>query len=474
MNNGQGAGVRLAVLTAEDLARVHAASLAILEGVGVRVDAPAARTVLQRAGARFVAASRCLISAELVAAALASAPRTFPLFDRLGEPAFMCGSGSTRFGIGVTNLYYEEPETGAVTPFRREHMAASARLGHALSQYDVVSTVGVLQDAPPETADLIGTLEMAANTTKPLVLLVSDPAQFGPCLELLAALGCGSADRPAVLPYVNPITPLVLNVETTDKLTAAINRGLPVIFSNYGMAGASTPLAPFRALALLNAELLAGLVFSQAVRPGAAMMLGSLPAYFDMRTMVDFYDPRSMLINLACSQMLAHYGIPHVGASGSGNGWGPDVIAAGELWFNHLTACIGGVGLAPFVGGNLGSKVFSPAAVVLGAEIIEQVRTFARGFDPTESDGLLAEIQAAGPGGSFFESAETLRRVRTGYHTSRIFPHYGLEKWQELGRPSAEARLRAATVEMMRQAQSPADRDELLGQGRALLQRLGR
>ena len=71
------------------------------------------------------------------------------------------------------------------------------------------------------------------------------------------------------------------------------------------MAGASTPITPLRALALLNAELLAGLVFSQAVRPGAPVVLGSLPAYFDMRTMVDFYDPRSMLINLACAEMMA-------------------------------------------------------------------------------------------------------------------------------------------------------------------------
>ena len=54
-------------------------------------------------------------------------------------------------------------------------------------------------------------------------------------------------------------------------------------------------------------------------------------------------------------------------------------------------------------------------------------------------DGLLDEIADAGPGGSFFESPHTLRHLRTGYHTSRIFPHYGLEKWQELGRPTAEA-----------------------------------
>ena len=254
-------------------------------------------------------------------------------------------------------------------------------------------------------------------------------------------------------------------------MAASIERGLPVIFSNYGMAGASTPMSPLRALILLNTELLAGLVFAQAIRPGAPIILGSLPAYFDMRTMVDFYDPRSMLINLACAEMMAWYGLPHAGTSGSGNGWGPDVIAAGELWFNHLVSAVSPVGLVPFVGGNLGSKVFSPAAVVYGAEVIAQARIFAAGMAREDADGLLEEIAAAGPGGNFLESADTLRRLRTGYHSSRLFGHYGLEKWEELGRPSAERRVREATAELIDRAQPPEDADAVLNRGETWLAR---
>jgi hypothetical protein len=36
-----------------------------------------------------------------------------------------------------------------------------------------ISTPGVIQDIAPETADLYGALEMMANTTKPLVILIS-------------------------------------------------------------------------------------------------------------------------------------------------------------------------------------------------------------------------------------------------------------------------------------------------------------
>jgi trimethylamine--corrinoid protein Co-methyltransferase len=130
----------------------------------------------------------------------------------------------------------------------------------------------------------------------------------------------------------------------------------------------------------LNAELLAGLVFNQLVKPGTPIILGSLPAFFDMKTMVDFFDPQTMLLNLACAEMMSYYQIPHAGTSGSANGWGPDLIASEALMMNHLTSCLGKVDLAPFVGGSLGSKVLSPAMVVYANQVIEQSRQFAEGF----------------------------------------------------------------------------------------------
>ena len=43
-------------------------------------------------------------------------------------------------------------------------------------------------------------------------------------------------------------------------------------------------------LALLNAELLAGLALGQLIKEGTPMILGSLPAFFDMKGMGSFYD----------------------------------------------------------------------------------------------------------------------------------------------------------------------------------------
>ncbi|MEJ2211990.1 MAG: trimethylamine methyltransferase family protein, partial [Anaerolineae bacterium] len=391
----------LNVLSQAQIERIHHDSLRILSTIGVRVDSVRARQTLARAaGPSSLDGERVYIPGELVEWALDVAPRAVEIYDRRGNPAFQL-PGAARFGMGVTSLYYQDPEDDRVTPFGRRHMEALARLGQGLDSFDVISTLGIVQDVPAEVSDLYATLEMVANSTKPLVLLISADEAFAPVLDLLEHLHGELAQRPFVVPYLNPITPLVINRGTADKMFLSAEHGLPFIYSNYGMAGASTPITPAGSLVLLNAELLAGLVLGQLVQEGTPMILGSLPAFFDMRGMASFYDPSSYLVDLACAEMMAHYGLPHCGTSGSGMGWGPDLIAAGHQWFNHLVSCLGTVGLVPFIGDNLGAKAYSPTVAVLANEVIAQARRFVAGFHLDGGSVDLDEIAEVGPGGSF-------------------------------------------------------------------------
>jgi trimethylamine--corrinoid protein Co-methyltransferase len=470
----------LTVLTAEQIEQVHAFSLEILARVGLRVDSARALKIFSRAGAGIrVEGERVFIQPEKAEWAIKAAPSTIKIYNRRGELAFKAGKG-THYGVGVTNLFYQDPQTDEVTPFGREHMALGSRLAHNLPAYELVSTIGVIRDVPEGRDDLYAVLEMAANTTKPLVILNSDEKQFAPSLDLLekvgsagasissalkASTGSAFAEKPFVIPYFNPVTPLILNRETGDKMITAIERGLPVIYSNYSMAGTTTPITAAGTLALLNAELLAGLVFSQLVKAGAPIILGSLPAFFDMKAMTDFYDPQTILLNAACAEMMAFYRLPHAGTSGSGVGWGADLPAAGLHWLNHLTTSLGKTGLVPFVGGSLGSKAFSPTSVVYANDIILQARRFATGFPLDEESLALEEIAAVGPGGNFLMSKSTRQNFRNAYYTSSIFPRVSLEKWEEQGRPEAIQLLKTETLRHLAECKAPEDHDMIVALG---------
>jgi trimethylamine--corrinoid protein Co-methyltransferase len=462
----------ITVLNHENRELVHQYSLDILSRVGVRVDFKPARDLFAAGGFNVDDNQRVTIPAERVDWALSRAPSVVEIYRRDGKPAFQVGKGKncrTRFGVGVTNLYYQHPEDDHAEPFNREHMALATTLGDALDQFDMVSTPGVLNDLPPDTADLLGTLEMVANTTKPLVLLFSNHHCFNATLDMLEHLQGDLNRTPFVIPYFNPISPLVLNETTAEKMMMTVERGLPMIYNNYGMSGATSPITPGGTLAVLNAELLAGLVYSQVLKEGAPIILGSLPAGFNMRSMQACYTPHTMLLNLASAEMMAHYGLPHSGTSGSGPGWGPDLLAGGMHWFNHLTSCLGKAGLAPFCGGNWNSVAFSAPTVVYANDIIAQARQFSRGFSLDATAVALDEIAAIGPGGNFLMADLTVKLCRELNYSNPIWPDISLEEWQERGMPRAEKHLREYTMELLASHTRPADHDVLMEKGEAFV-----
>ncbi len=462
---------RLTLLSSEQIEAVHEASLMILAESGLRVDSERARGVYAGGGAR-VEGDRVYFNREMVDAAIEAAPSTVDIYDRAGNSAFQLGDGETRFGVGVTNLWYQDPETDELTQFARSHMERSVRLCQALPNYDVISTLGVLRDLPPSVADLYAVLEMVANSTKPLVLLISDEKLYPQVLKLLDAVRGDLGEKPFAIPYLNPITPLVVNEGTSDKLLDSVERSIPAIYSNYGMAGMTTPLTCAGALAFLNAELLGGLALAQLAKPGAPVILGSLPMFFDMKTMIDFYDPQTILINLACAEMMAHYEVPHAGTSGSGEGWGPDLLSAGASWMNQVTSVIGKVGLAPFVGSTLNSKAYSPVMTVYGDEVIGAARLFGRGFAVDEASlGAAEAVEQFAAEGHFLMAPSTLARYQNAYYPS-LFPKIGLEKWVEIGSPRADFLVREKARDLLANAPAPEDHDEILAIGEDVIRKL--
>lgn len=466
----------IAVLNEHQLAKIHEDSLCVLSQTGVRVDSDVARQVMLSADGITLHGDHVHISVDVVNWALQQAPASIDIFNRDSEPAFKLGKdqqNGTIYGIGVTNSWYQHPENDELTPFAREHVSHATALGNTLDQFDLISTPGVIQGDESDFGEMIASLEMLANTSKPLVLLCSDTVQFKATLNMFAEL-CGDlSNKPFILPYFNPITPLVLNQDTTDKMITTIEHGLPLIFSSYGMSGATAPIGGEGTLILLNAELLAGLVFSQLVKPGTPVVLGSLPSLFEMQNMFSAYTAQTMLVNLACAELMDYYGIPHAGTSGSGTGWGSDLLASGTLWMNHLTSSMGKVGLAPFVGGNFDSQAFSPTTVVYANEVIRQVRQLSAGFQLDASSATLDEISSIGPGGSFLTAPGTLAQFRELHEQhSQIWPGYAINQWLSEGSPDGLSILRNQTSNLMENLKIPSDHEALITKGEAFIQEL--
>jgi trimethylamine--corrinoid protein Co-methyltransferase len=153
-------------------------------------------------------------------------------------------------------------------------------------------------------------------------------------------------------------------------------------------------------------------------------------------------------------------------------GWGMDLIAVDSYWMNTLTFAISKGGLAPFIGDSLASKAISPCSVVNMNEIIDQALRFADGFQLDDNEVALNEIAKAGPGGSFLSSPTTLKKYRTGYYPSHLYPRWNMEKWQSEGHPDARQILREKTQSMLVELTEPQDYKDLIGGGEEFIRNL--
>ncbi|MCP4720643.1 MAG: hypothetical protein GY860_14415, partial [Desulfobacteraceae bacterium] len=177
----------------------------------------------------------------------------------------------------------------------------------------------------------------------------------------------------------------------------------------------------------------------------------------------------TLLLNLACAEMVTSYNIPHCGTSGSGNGWGADLLAGTTLCINHFSSCLGAAGMVPFVGGSFDSLVFSPELVVYANDLIHQSRTFASGFSLDDEAVGFSDISDIGPGGNYLLSNLTGKHFRESQFSSTIWPFLTLDKWKKMGEPTADKILNDKTCELMNNLMRPKDHDEIISKGEAFL-----
>jgi trimethylamine--corrinoid protein Co-methyltransferase len=75
--------------------------------MGVRVESEKARKIFtKKLGSNAVQGDIVCIPSEIVEEALKLAPFSIEIYNRMGDLAFQL-PGDTRFGIGVTDLYYQ-------------------------------------------------------------------------------------------------------------------------------------------------------------------------------------------------------------------------------------------------------------------------------------------------------------------------------------------------------------------------------
>jgi len=438
------------ILSEDEIASIHQTSLKILEEIGIVFNDDEAVEVFKNGGALVGDDGNVRIGRELVAEALRTAPGSFTLTPRDPEKVVEIGADALAFTTVLGPPYCSDIERG-----RRVGTLADFADFVRLGQY--FNIIHMIAGSPVEPGDIEVDIRHIESTRTMLKLSDKVPYLFAQSrqrlwdgMELVArSLGYESreqlAERPRLYSIINTNSPLQYDGPmASGTIELARHNQLPVI-SPFSLAGATMPLPITGAVAMSNAEALAGIVLAQLVRPGAPVVTAAKTVNVDMKTGAPaFATPESNKAVQIGAQLARHNGLPFRAANfNNSNTVDAQCLyeAQGSLW----AAVTSGTNLVMHAAGWLeGGLCSSFEKFILDVEILQMMKVW---LDPVPvNDEVLSidEIKFVGPGGHFFGTERTIAGYESAFYNPLITNTLNYKAWEAAG--SRDATVRAHQI----------------------------
>jgi trimethylamine--corrinoid protein Co-methyltransferase len=444
-------------LSETDVRRLHQASLAVLERTGVEVMPSECREIFRVAGARVAdGENRVYIPPAMVEDALAQAPPEVVLCGRDPKHDLTLGGTRVYMGTGGAAVKVLDLETGYVRESKLADVAAIGRLVDALDNIHFYLRACVARDIPTELLDTNTYYAALANTSKHVTGNCFSVKSVREVVEMasLVAGGRESLRQRPIISVTNcwMVSPLRFAPETVEVLTEVVRQEIPVFLSSAPQSGATGPAALAGTLVQINAEELAGVVYTQLVKPGARIILGYVPSVSDLRT-GNFVGgaPEFALMHAAVAQLGQFYRLPVYNSSGLTDSKIPDIQAGYEKGLTGLAAALAGANYIHHAAGFLESMLtVAYEQYVIDDDINGSIMRMVRGIEVTDESLSLDVIDqvcrgrgSEPPPGHYLGTTQSLELMHSEYY----YPHTGdrqrRQDWEQEGARDMWQRARA-------------------------------
>ena len=449
---GKGHEAVTPLLTAEACARIHAASLDILESVGVRVDDPEILAILKRNGARDSPEADTLrLPRELVADCLATCPPTARFADRRGGLRILgptrAPEGGTVFWTGNA-LHVSEGNT------RRElltaDLAALTRVAEACPEIDGMVGTSVA-DFPARARDVVGFRVMARHTAKHLRPCSFSPQGASAMIEMAQVLADAPLrERPIVSFGYSIVSPLHWSATGLGVFRHSAGHGLPLMINSEPMGGGTAPVTLAGCLALANADALSGLVIAQLLERGRPVIFNLGFAHvLDMSSGLALTGaPENALLQSAGAEIARFHNLPSASWM-STESMVADAQAGAETMITGFAHAAHGVNIV-WGAGNLESTLcMSAEMLVIDDDIIGSIRRFMRGIDVNEETLALDLIREVGHRADFLSTEHTVQHFEREIRHTRLPARCRRHTWEREGSRNMVERAAARVREIL-------------------------
>jgi trimethylamine--corrinoid protein Co-methyltransferase len=428
--------VSLRILTDDQVMEIRRAGMAVMAKTGFKVLHEGARKMLKQAGCR-VKDEYVKVPEHVVNACLDTTPKGYTIYTRDGRPAMEVEGRKSYYGTSTASPNTMDALTGEIHPTWVTDIANGAKVADAMEHIDWVMPMGSVQDVPPTVADLYEFETVVTNTTKPIVFIGYTPKGVELVYEMAAEVAGGLEnlqDRPFLIFYPEPISPLVHPADVIDRMFVCADLNLPQMQGPSIQFGATAPVTLAGGLVQGTAEALMCVVLAQLRNPGCPCSMGCNFGVFDMsHGLLSLACPEMSLALAAQAEVALSFGLPTWGLAGSTGAKVLDAQAGAESAFSILAQGLGGLNLIHDVGYIDNGMVCSTAQLVLGNENIGMTKRFIRGITVNRETLAREVIENVGPGGHFLAEMHTLNHFKHEFWTPGLMTRDARETWQRAG-----------------------------------------
>ncbi len=431
------------VMDGAGVERIDAASMDILENVGVVFRDPIALDDWRRAGAK-VTGERVHLDRDLVRDLIATIPAGFMYHARNPANNVALGGRQAVFVPMTGAPYIRDLEDTRRNP-TLEDLAMFHKLSHmSPALHSTAHHIVEPYDHPISHRHLRITYSSMKHSDKMFMGMTTSPKNAEDVMEICAILfGAEFMEtHPVTTGNCNGNSPLVWDETMLGAMRAFCRRNQPVLCSPFVLGGANTPASVPATVAQLNAEALAALAYTQVIRRGAPAIYGHYLATVSMKSGAPMAGtPEISLMNFMIGQMARHYGIPWRTSNTLGGAKTFDAQAGYESATTLSAVMHAGANyIWHSAGWNEAGMHCSVAKFVVDAEQCAMAYRMAEGPKWDDFDAALAAVPDVGPGGHYLGHPHTQENFQTAYFMPDLFDNNSIEQWTAEGSREITAR----------------------------------
>jgi trimethylamine--corrinoid protein Co-methyltransferase len=469
---------KLELLTCDLIARILDEAFQLMQKPGIKVQSPAARDLLIKAGAT-AEGEIVSIPEKIIRKALDTVPAKFHLFDRSGNPRVHYGGDSVQFDPGSSGVHILDPDTLEHKPSYSPDLVRLIKVAEMLPQYAAQSTAVVCNEVPKEIGDLYRLYIVLLFSRKPIVTGSFSLQTLGLMIDMLAIFS-GSrqelADKPQAVFDVCPSPPLIWSEFGAGNLIELARERVPAELISMPLAGAAAPVTLLGSVVQHAAESLSGIAIHQLANPGAPIVWGGAPAIFDMRRgTTPMGAIETAMIDVAYAQVGKSLKLPTHAYLGASDAKIVDAQAGMESGISALVGALAGINMISGAGMLDFLACQSPEKLVVDAEGIAMAQRLLAGIEVRTDTLATTLFEGINFKGDFLKQKIT----RDLFSKEQNLPSAVIDRdsnrgWQASGSLDTFARAKVRTRELLasyRRPDYPPEQELLL---RTMVERLAR